>query len=86
VSCQRVLATALESGDSIQSTHHLHLDPLPKVVGSARAFVREHAPPLPEETTEVLVLLTSELVTNAVLHARTPIEVGPHRRRPLGRS
>ena len=76
MSCQRVLTSALESGDSIQSTHHLHLDPLPRVVGSARAFVREHAPPLTEETTEVLVLLTSELVTNAVLHARSAIELG----------
>jgi two-component sensor histidine kinase len=76
VSCQRVLVDALPSDDTVQSIHHLHLDPLPRVVGSARAFVREHAPPLAPETTDVLVLLTSELVTNAVLHARTAIEVG----------
>ena len=36
----------------------------------------EHAPDLPQETQDSLVLLTSELVTNAVLHARTEIELG----------
>ena len=76
MSCQRVLTHALTSGDTVQSTHHMHLEPLPRLVGSARAFVREHAPPLEPDTTDVLLLLTSELVTNAVLHARTSIEVG----------
>jgi len=76
VSCQRVLANALASDDTVQSTHHLHLEPVPRLVGSARAFVREHAPPLAPDTADVLVLLTSELVTNAVLHARSAIEVG----------
>jgi len=76
MSCQRVLPIALVSGDTVQSSHHLHLDPIPLLVSQARAFVREHAPPLPEDTADVLMLLTSELVTNAVLHARTPIEVG----------
>ena len=76
MSCQRVLTNALPSDDTVQSIHHLHLEPLPRLVGSARAFVREHAPPLPEATADVLVLLTSELVTNAVLHARSAIEVG----------
>lgn len=46
------------------------------MVGQARAFVCEHAPPLPEDTADTLQLLTSELVTNAVLHARSAIEVG----------
>lgn len=76
MSCQRVLPSALLSGDTVQSSHHLHLEPVPRQVGQARAFVREHAPPLPDDTADVLVLLTSELVTNAVLHARTCIEVG----------
>lgn len=76
MSCQRVLVSALAADDAVQSSHHLHLEPLPRLVGSARAFVREHAPPLPQDTADVLVLLTSELVTNAVLHARSAIEVG----------
>ena len=76
MSCQRVLSSALRSGDVVQSSHHLRLDPVPRLVGQARAFVREHAPPLPDDTADVLMLLTSELVTNAVLHAGTSIEVG----------
>lgn len=76
MSCQRVLAEALAPGDTVLASHHLHLDPLPRLVSSARSFVRDHAPPLPDDTAEALVLLTSELVTNAVLHARTAIEVG----------
>lgn len=76
MSCQRVLPAALLSGDTVQSSHHLHLDAVPRLVGQARAFVREHAPPLPDDIADVLQLLTSELVTNAVLHARSAIEVG----------
>ena len=75
MSCQRVLPDALD-GDVVVSEHHLHLAPLPRLVGEARRFVREHAPPLPRATVDALLLLTSELVTNAVLHARTEIEVG----------
>ena len=76
MSCQRVLLDALPPGHRVQYSEHLHLDPVPRQVGAARAFVREHAPPLPDDTYDVLLLLTSELVTNAVLHARTAIEVG----------
>ncbi len=71
-----MLPHALRSGEAVESCWHLHLEPLPRLVGAARAFVARHAPPLPSETADALVLLTSELVTNAVLHARTPIEVG----------
>lgn len=76
MSCDRVLPLALPAGDAVQVTHHLHLDPLPRLVCEARDFVLEHAPDLPSDTEDVLRLLTSELVTNAVLHARTPLEVG----------
>jgi anti-sigma regulatory factor (Ser/Thr protein kinase) len=76
MSCQRLLPDVLPPGDTVQATHYLHLEPLPRQVGEARRFVREHAPPLPHETADVLLLLTSELVTNAVLHARTRIGLG----------
>jgi anti-sigma regulatory factor (Ser/Thr protein kinase) len=72
----RLLPGVLPAGDVVQASHHVHLDPLPRQVSVARSFVREHAPPLPADTADVLELLTSELVTNAVLHARTPIELG----------
>jgi len=55
---------------------HLHLDPVPRVVGQARGFIRDNVPADAAELLDVVLLLTSELVTNAVIHARTPIEVG----------
>ena len=76
MSCQRVVPHALPPGDTVQQMHHIHLEPLPRLVVQARQFVTEHAPSLPAETRDALLLLTSELVTNAVLHARTPLEVG----------
>jgi len=66
----------MPADDVVESMEHLHLDPVPRVVGVARRFIREHAPALPEDLTDVLLLLTSELVTNAVIHARTSLEVG----------
>jgi two-component sensor histidine kinase len=76
VSCERLLPGVLPPGEAVRSSHHLQLDPVPRLVGDARRFVLEHAPDLPDDTTDALVLLTSELVTNAVLHARTPIDLG----------
>lgn len=58
-----------------ESTWRLDLEARPQVVSQARRFVREHAPPLTESTRGTLVLLTSELVTNAVIHARTTLQV-----------
>lgn len=76
MSCQRLLPDVLPAGDVVERAHHVHLQPVPRHVGAARTFVREHAPPLSEDSRDVLLLLTSELVTNAVLHARTQIELG----------
>ena len=73
---QPVPTGVLPEGDVIQATHYLQLEPVPRSAGAARRFVCLHAPELPEETQDSLVLLTSELVTNAVLHARTAIELG----------
>ena len=80
MSCYRLSAGAVPTGDVVESVEHLHLDPAPRVVGEARTFIRDSirdvAPALPAYLLDVLLLLTSELVTNAVIHARTPIEVG----------
>ena len=76
MSCQRILPGALPPCDQVRESHHLHLDPVPRLVSDARRFVLSHAPDLPADTQDSLVLLTSELVTNAVLHARTTIELG----------
>jgi anti-sigma regulatory factor (Ser/Thr protein kinase) len=57
------------------SERHAHLDPVPASVSLARAFVRAAEPELTTDALDTLVLLTSELVTNAVLHARTPVRL-----------
>ena len=54
----------------------LELPPCPASARDARHFVGSAlAPVAPDEVTELAVLLTSELVTNAVLYAGGPIEV-----------
>jgi hypothetical protein len=55
---------------------HVDLDPVAPSVSLARAFVGKELGALDEDDLEVAVLLTSELVTNAILHARTPVQVG----------
>lgn len=75
MSFSRLLPVVLP-GMTARSSFKLYLDPQPELVAAARAFVLEHAPPMPEETRDALVLLTSELVTNGILHAGTPLEVG----------
>lgn len=77
MSCQRVLPEALPEGDVVERSDHLHLQPVPRLVSSARRFVRERLPEqLQDDVVESTLLMTSELVTNAVIHARTAIEVG----------
>lgn len=70
---QKLSAESLCDGDDLLSDHFVQLDPVPLSTRHARTFVRSHAPALLEETHDTLLLLTSELVTNAVLHARTVI-------------
>lgn len=53
----------------------------PEAVHDAREWVRTALSGWPEPGIEIARLLVTEVVTNAVLHARTPIEV---RVRPLG--
>ena len=57
-------------------TEHLKLDPVPASVGVARRFVRDLLDGADEDTVDTLLLLASELVTNAILHAHTPVELG----------
>ena len=50
--------------------------PEPRAAGEARHFVAGRvADVLPPEVTEVAILLTSELVTNVIVHARTPMRL-----------
>lgn len=70
-----LLAQILPPADTVRETHHLGVDPVPRAVSDVRRFVRARVAGLAHETESSVVLLTSELVTNAVLHARTRIEV-----------
>jgi two-component sensor histidine kinase len=70
-----VLARALPEGAVVQVSQALTLDPEPRQVSSARRFVAGAVPDLDADTADTLLLLVSELVTNAVVHARTELEV-----------
>jgi GAF domain-containing protein/anti-sigma regulatory factor (Ser/Thr protein kinase) len=56
----------------------LRLDPVVESTPAARHWVTELLRDMPSEVTECAALLTSELVTNAVLHAATPFTVTVH--------
>lgn len=48
----------------------------PRSAGEARQFVADHLKDrVPEGVSDVAVLLTSELVTNVIVHARTPMRL-----------
>jgi anti-sigma regulatory factor (Ser/Thr protein kinase) len=55
----------------------LELAPVPEAVGDARRFVRGAIGDVDglEVPVDALVLAVSELVTNAIIHARTPFSV-----------
>lgn len=76
MSCQRVLPAALPPGDVVERSAHVHLEPLPRAVSAARRFVRDQLPQLQSDTVDAILLMTSELVTNVVLHARTALDLG----------
>ena len=56
----------------------LHLEPVVESTPVARHWVAAHLRDLPSEVTGCAALLTSELVTNAVLHAGTPLCITLH--------
>ena len=55
---------------------HIDLEPTPAAARAARAFVAEHVGPLDPDSAYAAAVCASELVTNGVLHARTPIVLG----------
>ena len=57
-------------------SRHVDLDPVPSSVGIARSFVADMLVALDQDNRDIALLLTSELVTNAILHARTPVQLG----------
>ena len=57
------------------SAARIVLEPVSASVPKARRFVADQLTDLPQDTVDVARLLVSELVTNAVLHARTELEL-----------
>jgi len=77
VCCEPVLRLPEPFGRaSGADVRHVDLDPVAPSVGLARAFVGNVLGDLPRDDLDIAVLLTSELVTNAILHTRTPVQVG----------
>ena len=75
MSCDVLLrARAVTGVEPTAPCAHLELQPEPTAAGRARQFVAEHADP--QDPDDAMSLLTSELVTNAVLHARTALVLG----------
>ena len=65
------------NADAFEAAVSQHLGAHGPAVARARAFVAEQlqAWRVPEETVDELVLITSELVTNAFLHGRPPVDL-----------
>jgi two-component sensor histidine kinase len=75
VCCEELLASQQIRGvEATDPSFHLDLEAKPVAAGMARRFVTQHAGDL--DADGALTLLTSELVTNGVLHARTHLRVG----------
>jgi anti-sigma regulatory factor (Ser/Thr protein kinase) len=55
---------------------HLALDPVPASVSIARKFVHDVLGDVDVDVVDSVLLLSSELVTNAILYAHTPVQVG----------
>ncbi len=72
-----------DTGSALVGTEHtgmstLHLEPIVESTPTARHWIAEQLRDVPAEVSECAALLTSELVTNAVLHAATPFTVTLH--------
>ncbi len=70
--------TAQPVGTSRDGMSTLHLEPVVESTPVARHWIAAHLRDLPSEVTGYAALLTSELVTNATLHAATPMCVTLH--------
>lgn len=64
---------AEDAGGAEQPWQEASFGPVPHAAADARRLVRRLVPP--GERADVAALLVSELVTNAVLHARTPLRL-----------
>jgi anti-sigma regulatory factor (Ser/Thr protein kinase) len=77
VCCGNVLARGGVTGVSAEDPSvHVDLEPTPAAPRAARAFLADHLDRVDPDSAYAAALCASELVTNGVLHARTPIVLG----------
>jgi len=77
VACDHVLAERSLDDFALATRAHTDLAGMPHAAPLARIFVREQLRrQLPVPLVQMVELLTTELVTNAVLHAKTSIHLG----------
>ncbi len=76
VAAERI--TAQPVGTTRDGMSTLHLEPVVESTPVARHWIAAHLRDLPADVSDCAALLTSELVTNAVLHAATPLCVTLH--------
>ncbi len=72
---QELIDAAVPPGVEIEACAELPLAPEPANVAVARRFVLEQVPQADASSRDYLSLLTSELATNVVVHARTQMRV-----------
>jgi two-component sensor histidine kinase len=72
---QALIDAAFPPGVSVEECNELPLAPEPRNVGLARQFVLQHVPAADAGQRDMLAVLTSELATNVVVHARTEMQV-----------
>ncbi len=70
--------TTARVGTSRDGMSTLHLDPVVESTPVARHWLTAHLQDIPSDVAACAALLTSELVTNALLHAATPMCVTLH--------
>jgi anti-sigma regulatory factor (Ser/Thr protein kinase) len=70
--------TAQSVGTTRDGMATLHLEPVVESAPVARHWIAAHLHDLPVDVSSCAALLTSELVTNAILHAATPMCVTLH--------
>lgn len=79
--CEQVLRERSAAGDDLAVCVHADLAPLPRAAGRARTLIASVLTAGPgreryDDLVDSVQLVASELVTNAVLHARTTLTLG----------
>ncbi len=74
--CDRVLGHEQLGAAEGADAQHLHRPPTPHAAADARRFLRRLALPVTADCAASAELMVTELVTNAVLHARSAAVVG----------